>query len=443
MSPDPAARYAGQSVPRYTSYPTAADFSAAVGPAEYRSWLSALPLGEAVSIYLHVPYCRQLCHYCGCHAKVARRDHVIETYRRHLVAEIGLVADALPGRIPAARIAWGGGTPSILGPEGLADVHAALAQAFDFGALVEHAIELDPRQVTPLLCDGLARMGVNRASLGVQDTDPAVQEAIGRLQPMETVATAVSMLRGVGISRINMDLIYGLPGQSVESLDATCQAVAALSPDRIACYGYAHLPERRANQRLIDAARLPGPTERLKLHDTVSARLAHFGYVPIGIDHFARFCDPLAKAARSGRLHRNFQGYTDDDRPTLIGLGASAISQLPGGFAQSEPEIGAYGRSIAGGTLATRRGHALGLDDRRRAAIIEALMCNFRADLGSLASGFADEMALLRPFVLDGLVEIADGVIAVTRAGRPFVRLVSAVFDRFRLEATRRFSGAV
>ncbi|MCM2503946.1 oxygen-independent coproporphyrinogen III oxidase [Aureimonas altamirensis] len=440
---DTVERYAALSVPRYTSYPTAADFDAAVGPRDHARWLRDLDPREAVSAYVHVPYCQQICHYCGCHAKMARRDTVIDAYRDRLAEEIRLVAGLCAGRIPIGRLAWGGGTPSILGAEGLVRIVDTLARHFDTSDIREHSIELDPRQLSPELCRRLVDIGVDRASLGVQDTNPVVQQAIGREQPMDVVRAAVGTLRDAGIARINIDLIYGLPEQTERSIADTCDAVAAMRPDRIACYGYAHLPHRRANQRLIDPQRLPGPVLRMALAEAVRDSLISHGYERVGIDHYALADDPLAQAMRGGRLHRNFQGYTDDEGNSLIGFGASAISQLPGGFVQNEPAIGAYSRMVTEGRLATRRGHELSDDDRRRASIIEALMCNLQIDLGTDGGRFADEVALLRPYVADGLVRVAGTRIEMTEIGRPFVRLAAAVFDRYRTESGMRFSGAV
>ncbi len=443
MSEDLVARYGARTAPRYTSHPTAADFTAAVGPAEHARWLGTLDPAEPVSIYIHVPYCREICAYCGCHAKAVRRDEPVAALRAALMAEIRLVADRVSNRLTIGRLAFGGGTPSILGVGGLRAVVGALGERFDVDPRAERSIELDPRFVDAALCDGLAGLGFNRVSLGVQDVEPRVQAAIGRLQPIETVQAAVRLVRSAGIRGLNLDLIYGLPHQSGISLARTCDAVIALGPDRVAAYGYAHLPQRRTNQRLVDASALPAASERFAQAATIAARFQANGYQAIGIDHYARLCDPLAAAARGGSLRRNFQGYTDDACGTLIGFGPSAVSQLPGGFAQNLSPIGGWHERIAAGELATARGHAATGDDRVRAAIIENLMCRFRAELGGDAPGFGDEIALLRPLVADGLVEVRDGMIAVTRAGRPFVRLVAAVFDRFRTEATATFSGAV
>lgn len=445
MSEELVRRFAGISVPRYTSYPTAADFTAAVGGAEHARWLRRLDPAESISVYLHVPYCRQLCHYCGCHAKLVLRDDVIAAYRAALEAEIALVARHLPGRLRIARLAWGGGTPSILGAEGLASVHAVLRQHFDFTGDHEHSFELDPRHVDPALATALRGIGVNRASLGVQDLDPWVQAAIGRIQPQEVVQQAVEALRGAGIARINLDLIYGLPRQTLESLRRSCQAALTLDPDRVACYGYAHLPARRANQRLIDESTLPGSAERFAQAQLVSEVFLEAGYEAVGIDHFARHDDPLAVAAREGRLHRNFQGYTDDDRPILLGFGASSVSRLADGFVQNIADNPTYVRKVGGGELASHRGCRIDPDTRLRGAVIEQLMCNFRVDLDAVAPelGFADELALLRPYVAAGLLRIRGREIVMTGEGRPFVRLAAAVFDSVRQAGGSGFSRAV
>jgi len=438
-------RYGCLPVPRYTSYPTAAEFGTAVGAQEHQAWLRRLDPRDGVSVYLHVPYCRQLCLYCGCHTKAVLRDEVIDRYRAGLEAEIALVARSVEEPLRIARIHWGGGTPSLLGAEGLDRVIDALSRVSVFQAGFEHAIELDPRSVDRALAQGLAALGINRVSLGVQDLDDTVQIAIGRVQPFEVVRNAVEVLRESGIGRINLDLMYGLPHQSIGSIRETCAQVLSLGPDRVACYGYAHMPQRKANQRLIDAAALPGTEERFRQAQAIAEAFTGSGYVAIGLDHFARPDDPLARASRSGTLRRNFQGYTDDDRPNLVGFGASAISQLPDGYVQNATDIGAYLRCVEKGRLATARGYRLTLDDRARGAIIESLMCNFTADLSVLGdpSHYVDELALLRPLVADGIVTVQDHRIAITEAGRPFVRLAAAVFDQFRAEDASRFSAAV
>lgn len=438
-------RYAALPVPRYTSYPTAADFSDDTGARDHAAWLRRLDDGADVSVYLHVPYCRELCFYCGCHAKAVRRDTVVAAYRDALLAEIALVARQFPGRGRIRRLHWGGGTPSMLGPDGLSAVCAALRAGFDIDPEAEHAIELDPRHVDAALAQHLAAIGVNRASLGVQDVEPAVQAAIGRVQPLSVVQAAVGHLRAAGIVRINCDLIYGLPLQTTESLERTCDAVAALDPGRIACFGYAHLPARRANQRLIDAARLPDADARFAQAQAVADALRRRGFEPVGLDHFARPTDGLAVAAREYRLRRNFQGYTDDDTAVLLGFGASAISRFPDGYVQNAAEIGQYRVALGEGRLASRRGRRVGEAERVRARIIEELVCHFRVDLKQFGAGadFGDEMALLRPMVADGLLVLRDSVVAMTALGRPVVRVAASIFDAFRRDRCGAFSPAV
>jgi len=437
-------RYARLQVPRYTSYPTAAEFSPLSEQGHHRL-LQGLDPSEAVSLYVHVPYCREICFYCGCHSKKAVRDDVIEDYRAAVEREIDLVGRIIGKPIGAARLHWGGGTPSVLGARGLASVIGALRRYFAFEPNFEHAIELDPRLVTASFADELAELGVNRVSLGVQDVNPQVQAAIGRLQPLQTVEAAVTRLRAVGISDLNFDLIYGLPLQTVASLRETCAIVAGLSPDRIAYYGYAHLPERRANQRQIDASTLPGADQRFDQAEAIASAFRDRGYVKIGIDHFAKPDDRLAHAAAAGALHRNFQGYTDDDRSVLVGFGSSAISEFRDGYVQNVADVPRYVKTINEGRLATARGCAIDADSRRRARIIESLLCQFRVDLNAVApdGDFREEIELLAPFVAEGLVSVHDGVIVVTDAGRTVARVIASVFDVFYRERTGRFSVAV
>ena len=438
-------RYAGKNVPRYTSYPTAADFSPAVGVSDHKAWLAQLDRRESVSVYLHVPYCREICLYCGCNTKMAVRDEVISRYRLALESEIDLVAGLLTEVPDVARLHWGGGTPSILGLDGLRSVLAVLGRRFPLERAVEHAIELDPRYVSAGFADGLAALGINRASLGVQDVNPLVQAAIGRIQPLSVIESAVGRLRAAGIKNLNFDLIYGLPLQTLESVRETCALVCAMEPDRIACFGYAHLPSLRANQRRIDEASLPSLDERIDQSELIAEELVRYGYVRVGIDHFARPADSLVSAAASGKLHRNFQGYTDDDRPVLLGLGASSISNFAEGFAQNISDVPKYVNAIEAGNLASIRGCHLDADDRRRGRLIERLMCDFCVDLASVAPGadFSKELSILAPMAGDGLLEIEGTKLTVTEAGRPVVRIVAAAFDSYRRPETAQFSKAV
>ena len=440
-----ARRYADQNVPRYTSYPTAADFTPMVGPADHGSWLSRLDGQQSISVYLHVPYCREICLYCGCNTKMAARDEVISRYRRALEAEIGLVAGLIQKLPDVARLHWGGGTPSILGLDGLSSVLAVLGSHFRLDPVFEHAIELDPRYVTAELAGGLAELGVTRASLGVQDVDPLVQLAIGRIQPLSTVGSAVKRLRSAGIRDLNFDLLYGLPMQTLESIRKTCALVCAMEPDRIACFGYAHLPRLKANQRRIDEAGLPSLDQRIDQAELIGEELISYGYLRIGIDHFARPTDSLALAATSGKLHRNFQGYTNDDQKILLGLGASSISTFADGFVQNISDVPKYVGAIEAGRLASSRGCRIDPDDLQRGRIIERLMCDFSVDLSAVAPGadLSRELAMVAPMVRDGLVEISDANLAMTEAGRPVVRIVAAAFDTCRRPHSAQFSKAV
>lgn len=440
-----ARRYAGRNVPRYTSYPTAADFSPKVGAADHEAWLAELDGRENISVYLHVPYCREICFYCGCNTKMAVRDEVISRYCRALEAEIGLVADLIEQRPDIARLHWGGGTPSILGVEGLRSVLAVLVSHFRLAPAHEQAIELDPRYVTEEFACGLAALGVTRASLGVQDVNPLVQAAIGRIQPLSVVDSAVSRLRAAGIGNLNFDLIYGLPMQTTDSIRKTCALVSAMAPDRIACFGYAHLPGLKANQRRIDEAKLPSLDQRIDQAELIAEELARNGYVRIGIDHFARPADSLVSAAASGKLHRNFQGYTDDDQNVLLGFGASSISTFVEGFVQNISDVPKYVSAIEAGELASRRGCRTDMEDRQRGRVIERLMCDFSVDLSAVAPGvdFSGELSALSAMVKEGLVEIEGAKLAVTAAGRPIVRIVAAAFDSYRRPQTAQFSKAV
>jgi oxygen-independent coproporphyrinogen-3 oxidase len=438
-------RYAGANVPRYTSYPTAADFTPMIGGSDHAAWLGGLDPRESLSVYLHVPYCRDICLYCGCNTKMARRDDVVARYRRALEREIEIVASLVKERPAVARLHWGGGTPSILGLDGLQSVVGALRRHFAFDGGFEHAIELDPRYVTAGLAEGLAELGITRASLGIQDINPLVQAAIGRLQPLVMVEAAITRLRRSGIGNLSFDLMYGLPLQTLESIRKTCASVAALSPSRIACFGYAHLPRLKANQRRIDEKELPSQDQRIDQADLIASELARHGYVKVGIDHFARPGDALAVAAASGRLHRNFQGYTDDGHKVLLGLGASSISTFAHGFVQNIADVPKYVRAIEAGSLATMRGCRCDAGDRYRAAIIEALMCHFEVDLDSIAPlyDFDEELAMLAPMRREGLVEINGRKLIVADAGRSVVRVIAACFDTYRRPHSAQFSTAV
>jgi oxygen-independent coproporphyrinogen III oxidase len=437
-----------RAVPRYTSYPTAPNFSPAVNADVYRSWLAGLTAEAALSLYLHVPFCRELCHYCGCHTKATLRDEPIEAYAQRLVEEIALVA-SYTGQRKVTHIHWGGGTPSILDADLLKFITDELDHRFDLSAVREHAIELDPRYVTRLLVQALREIGVNRASLGVQDFSTHVQQAAGRIQPFDTVKSAVDILNDFGIDRLNIDLMYGLPKQTVADVQRTATLAHALKPQRVAVFGYAHVPWFRPQQRLIEQSDLPSSSERLAQAEAAHETLVQFGYQPIGLDHYAKPGDQLL--AKSGRLQRNFQGYTDDDADALVGLGASAISRLPQGFAQNAPAVGNYSRAVTEGKLATVKGIILSDDDRLRGNIIERLMCDMAVDLDAIANetgfdiatDFSDELESLQPFQENGSVLIEGRRIRITEQGRPYMRLVASAFDTYLPGAKSRHSVAV
>jgi len=435
--------FAEQAAPRYTSYPTAPHFSSAVGPVAYAGWLAELPADASLSLYLHVPFCAQLCHYCGCHTKIVRRREPVATYAKLLAREIDLLGEHAGGhRVHSMH--WGGGTPSVLGPELLGELAGRIAATFNCAVIAEHAIELDPRHVDGPLVQALAAMGVNRASLGVQEFSPRVQKAIGRIQPFGQVAQTVMLLREAGIVDLNFDLMYGLPHQSEEDLTRTIFLAHTLAPNRIALFGYAHVPWFKTHQRLIDESALANAAQRLALAETARQTLLSLGYVPIGLDHFARPGDSLAKAAASGTLRRNFQGYTTDSADALLGLGASAIGRLPGGFAQNSPDLAGYTRAIESGRFATAKGIALTADDRLRGDIIERLMCDFSADATELnGDAFAQTCDTLAPLVAESIVKIEGRHITVTKSGRSFVRLVAAAFDAYLARGKARHSVAV
>ena len=436
---------AERAVPRYTSYPTAPHFGASVDGDIYASWLGALPVRAAVSLYLHIPYCAELCLYCGCHTKAVRREEPLTAYAERLEDEIALVA-ARTGRRKVSHLHWGGGTPSVLGETRLAALTASLRRAFDLEAVTEHAIELDPRRTTRELIHALADMDINRVSLGVQDFSPRVQSAIGRIQPFAEVENLVGELRAAGIVNINFDLMYGLPRQCEDNVRQTVTLANTLRPSRLALFGYAHVPWFKSQQKLFDETTLPGVAERFAQAEAARKLLVGFGYAPIGLDHFAEPDDSLALKARKGQLRRNFQGYTADAADALIGLGASAISRLPQGFAQNAPGAGAHGRTIAAGRFATSRGIALTQEDRVRGRIIERLMCDFAVDLACATPGkvnFATGVEALASLAKEGLVTIDGSRITVTGKGRPFVRLVAAAFDAYLPRGAARHSRAV
>jgi len=436
MRPDLAACYGQERLPRYTSYPTAPHFSNAVGPDTYAKWLKAIASNASASLYLHVPFCRAMCWYCGCNTSVVRRDEPIAVYAAALRCEIDQVRQQIDRRLSVDHVHFGGGTPTIMAPETFADLIGAIRHSFFIRPSAEVAVEIDPRTLSRPMIEALAFGGVNRASLGVQSFDPRVQRAINRVQSFEATAAATEGLRRAGIAGINFDLIYGLPHQTVDSCLDTVMRCTKLRPDRFSVFGYAHVPSFKKHQRKIDETALPGSLERHLQSEAIARALTAAGYVRIGLDHFALPGDRMEVALREGTLRRNFQGYTTDTGDILLGFGASAIGRLPQGYVQNEVGTRAYSQAIAGGALATVKGYALTNDDRLRAEIIERIMCDFAADLGpicarhgSAAAAVLQSSPRLQTLISDGVVELDGASLAVPDDSRFLVRSVAAAFD--------------
>jgi len=442
-------KYGEARLPRYTSYPTAPRFAPGIGAGTYGDWLAAVPAREAVSLYLHIPFCRSMCWYCGCHTSITQKDQPILDYLDVLKREIRLVSKAAGRPLKVGQVHFGGGTPTIMTPEEFLNLSAFLHQMFDVVPNAGIAVEIDPRTLTRSMIGALGQSGVTRASLGVQSFDPVVQKAINRVQTAEQTRDATEGLRAAGIDSVNFDLIYGLPHQTVASCVATARTAIAMRPDRFAVFGYAHIPSFKKHQRLIDEKALPDAAERHAQAEAIAETLSVAGYRRIGLDHFALPDDDLARAADNGTLHRNFQGYTTDPCQTLIGLGASAIGRTVDGYIQNEVAIGQYAQRIASGQLATARGYRLTPEDRLRAQVIERLMCDFRVDLASLCAvhGFDPEQllsgnTLFRRLIEDGITEVQDGVVTVRRDCRFIIRAVAASFDAYLEQTTRTHAKA-
>jgi oxygen-independent coproporphyrinogen-3 oxidase len=445
MSLELVKRYASP-VPRYTSYPTAPHFSPDIGPDTYAAWLAELPARARLSLYMHIPFCEQLCWYCGCCTKAVHRYDPVAEYLASLGAEIAAVGKRVPAGHTVSHIHWGGGSPNILAPDDIAHLAALQRRHFRVGDDAEFAIEVDPRGLDDERIAAFARACVTRVSIGVQDFDPKVQAAINRRQSFAETQRVVLAFRAQGIDALNIDLVYGLPHQTREGLQETVEKVVELRPSRIAAFGYAHLPARLKHQRLISTEALPGPIERYGQASRLARVLSRAGYVRIGLDHYALPGDALAQ----GRLNRNFQGYTTDDAETLIGLGASAIGRLPQGYVQNHASIAEYARRIAGGTLATARGIALTDGDRMRGFVIERLMCDLtfparelRLRFGSACEGLLREAEALIEADQDHLIERDGEAFRVTDRGRPFVRTIAACFDAYFDAATARHAPGI
>lgn len=437
-------------VPRYTSYPTAPHFNESIGPEVYAQWLGRLAAENRLSLYAHVPYCDRLCWFCACHTKQTLRYEPVETYLKGLHAEIAAIGTRVSRAVPVTALHFGGGSPTLLRPEDMRALKACLEANFSFVADAEISVEMDPNDLDEARHDALADIGMTRASLGIQDFDPKVQKAINRIQTFEQTRGVVEAARARGVRSVNCDILYGLPYQTLETLAETVRAVLSLAPDRIALFGYAHVPWMKKHQTMIDEAALPGVVARFEQMALAADMLVSAGYEAIGIDHFALPADRLAVAARQGTLRRNFQGYTDDQADALVGLGASSIGQLPEGYIQNMPATGEYLRRVEEGGLAAVRGYALTEEDRARAFVIEKIMCGFGFSFAALAARHPAVSGVIRSEAIgfvaadrDGLARIEGDRFVLTAAGRPFARTVAAVFDAHLASGRGRHSIAV
>ncbi|MFD1913331.1 oxygen-independent coproporphyrinogen III oxidase [Halodurantibacterium flavum] len=424
-------------VPRYTSYPTAPHFSASVGPGNFTDWVSAIPRGCDVSLYIHVPFCRRLCWFCACRTQGTSTLGPVQSYVEVLKAELAMLSRILPEGVRLGRLHWGGGTPTLLDPALITDLARAIAAVAPLAPGAEFSVEIDPNEIDGPRLDALVAAGMTRASIGVQDFDPLIQKTIGRDQSYEITAAAVEAIRARGIASLNADILYGLPHQTQRRITDSVQKLLSLSPDRVALYGYAHVPWMARRQTMIPSDAMPTPEERLHLFETARRLFAWDGYEEIGIDHFARPGDGLAVAARTGRLRRNFQGYTDDTAPVLIGLGASSISRFPQGYAQNAPATSDYIKAVRGGGFATARGHVFRGDDLMRARLIEAVMSDFAISTAEISETFgvsAPELTALFHDVrarFEGMIEVDAQGLRVPPEARPLTRMIARCFDAY------------
>jgi oxygen-independent coproporphyrinogen-3 oxidase len=437
--------------PRYTSYPTADRFVEAFGEAELRQWLARRNVGGIalpLSVYVHLPFCDTVCYYCACN-KIATRDHSKSAkYIKYLEQEISLLAPLLNGDRELCRLHWGGGTPTFLSREEMRFLFDLVKRNFSLQPHAECSIEVDPRRIEPGTLAFLAGLGFNRVSIGVQDFDPAVQKAVNRVQSEEVTRHAVEEARASGFASVNLDLIYGLPKQTLDGFSATLDKVIGLAPDRIALYSYAHLPKLFTPQRRIAEADLPSPEAKLEILTLAIGRLTRAGYLYIGMDHFARPDDALATAQAQGRLQRDFQGYSAQPESDTLGFGVSAIGRIGPTYYQNCKDLDAYYAVLNADRLPVRRGIELSADDLVRRAVIQALMCQFRVSIESIELAhlidfrayFAAELADLRRLAAEDLVDLAPDWIVVTPKGRLLVRAIAMVFDRYLRERAARAS---
>ncbi len=452
MSPGlpPAWRsHAARNLPRYTSYPTAVAFGPVAGDTEARSWLGATRADQTISAYVHIPFCRRLCWYCGCHTSVVHDYGRVGVFFETLMREVDLWADGIGPNGGAAHLHFGGGSPNALSPDHFLTLVRHMAERFALRPSAEVAVELDPGLLSDAFIDAAGEAGVTRASLGVQTFDPDVQARVNRIQPFEQVAAATNRLRQVGVDAVNFDLMYGLPGQTPENVAATAAAAVSLRPDRVAVFGYAHVPWMKKHQVMIDEATLADGDDRWAQAEAADAVLTAAGYIRIGLDHYALPGDGLATAAASGRLRRNFQGYTDDPAPVLVPIGPSAIGRFAG-FVQNAAATDAWSRAVEAGRLPVARALPVSAEDDLRAGVIERLMCDLMVDVGEecrsrgVEPGVLDEaIAAASILQVDGLCRVEDRTVSIPAEARRLMRVVAACFDATLPAAERRHARAV
>nr|WP_294867344.1 oxygen-independent coproporphyrinogen III oxidase [uncultured Pseudogulbenkiania sp.] len=427
--------------PRYTSYPTADRFTDDFSAKDYRHWLQQRKIGansRPISLYVHLPFCNTVCYYCGCNKIITKDKSRADRYLDYLEKEVGLVADVLGQREKVIQLHFGGGTPTFLSDEQLERLMGILRTRFEFLAEGEYSIEIDPRKVTRDTVLHLARLGFNRMSVGVQDFEPRVQQAVNRIQSEEETRVVIDAAREAGFRSVSVDLIYGLPLQTQESVAATVDKVIAMGPDRIALYNYAHLPTVFMPQRRINEADLPLPPVKLDILQHSVEQLAAAGYVFIGMDHFAKPDDDLTVALRQGRLQRNFQGYSTHADCDMIGFGVSSIGKVGPCYSQNEKDLEGYYTALDENRLPVLRGMVLDGDDILRRSIIQALMCRFALSVEAIeqvhginfAEYFAAEMPAIREFQQQGLLTFDGDFLMVQPKGRFLIRNIAMAFDR-------------
>jgi oxygen-independent coproporphyrinogen-3 oxidase len=441
LTPELVRRF-GLAGPRYTSYPTADRFDEGFGADAHAAWLEQRGSGlnrSPLSVYIHVPFCASLCYYCACNKIVTKDRRVAASYVEYLEKEIALQLQHLAGDRGVCQLHWGGGTPTFLDDAQIERLMATLTAQLPLATDAECSIEIDPRTVSPARVARLAQLGFNRMSIGVQDFDEDVQRAVHRVQPAEQTFATIAAGRANGFKSINLDLIYGLPRQTLASFGATLDRVIDTGADRIALYNYAHLPARFKPQRRIDPAQCPDADTRVRIFLLALAKLTGAGYVYVGLDHFAKPDDELAVALRTGRLQRNFQGYSTRPDCDLLALGVSGISKIGPTYSQNVRTLAEYRQRLDADELPVMRGYALNRDDIARRAIIMALMCQGEVSMETVGSAyfldfkayFARELEALAGLQRLGLVSVEGDWISVTAKGRLLVRAVCMIFDKY------------